>query len=54
MNVHRVRRLLTFDAGDCARYRIGVLTPGSVLSQEKRRRRGTSGRIRGGRAACDT
>ena len=32
MNVHGVRRLLTFDAGDFARYGIGVLTPGSVLS----------------------
>jgi predicted nucleic acid-binding protein len=32
MNVHGVRRLLTFDAGDFARYGIEVLQPSSVLS----------------------
>ncbi len=32
MNVHGVRRLLTFDAGDFARYGIEVLQPPSVLA----------------------
>jgi predicted nucleic acid-binding protein len=32
MNVHNVRRILTFDAGDFARYGIEVLQPSSVLS----------------------
>jgi predicted nucleic acid-binding protein len=32
MNVHGVQRLLTFDAGDFARYGIEVLQPASVLS----------------------
>lgn len=32
MNVHGVRRLLTFDTGDFARYGIEVLQPAAVLS----------------------
>ena len=32
MNVHGVRRLLTFDAGDFTRYGIDVLQPAAVLS----------------------
>jgi predicted nucleic acid-binding protein len=32
MNVHDVRRILTFDTGDFARYGIDVLLPTSVLS----------------------
>jgi predicted nucleic acid-binding protein len=32
MNVHGVRRLLTFDAGDFARCGIEALQPSSVLS----------------------
>jgi len=32
MNVHGVRRLLTFNAGDFARYGIEVLQPAAVLS----------------------
>ena len=32
MNVHKVRRILTFDASDFARYGIEVLQPSSVLS----------------------
>jgi predicted nucleic acid-binding protein len=31
MNVHGVRRLLTFNAGDFARYGIEVLQPAAVL-----------------------
>ena len=33
MNVHNVRRILTFDTGDFARYGVEVLQPSSVLSQ---------------------
>jgi predicted nucleic acid-binding protein len=32
MNVHGVRRLLTFDAGDFARYGVEVVQPATVLS----------------------
>jgi predicted nucleic acid-binding protein len=32
MNVHGVRRLLTFDVGDFTRYGIELLQPSSVLS----------------------
>jgi predicted nucleic acid-binding protein len=32
MNVHGIRRLLTFDAGDFARYNIEVIHPASLLS----------------------
>jgi predicted nucleic acid-binding protein len=32
MNVHDVRRILTFDRGDFARYGVEVLTPASVRS----------------------
>ncbi len=32
MNVHNVRRILTFDTGDFARYGVEVLQPSSVLS----------------------
>jgi predicted nucleic acid-binding protein len=32
MNIHGVRRLLTFDAGDFSRYGIEVLQPAAVLS----------------------
>jgi predicted nucleic acid-binding protein len=32
MNVHGVRRILTFDAGDFARYGVEVLLPAAVLS----------------------
>jgi predicted nucleic acid-binding protein len=32
MNVHGVRRLLTFNAGDFARYEIEVVQPAAVLS----------------------
>jgi predicted nucleic acid-binding protein len=32
MNVHNVRRILTFDTGDFARYGLEVLQPSSVLS----------------------
>ena len=32
MNVHAVRRLLTFDVGDFTRYGVEVLQPSSVLS----------------------
>jgi len=32
MNVHAVRRILTFDAGDFVRYGVEVLDPASVLS----------------------
>jgi len=32
MNVHGVRRILTFNTADFARYRIAVLHPSSVLS----------------------
>lgn len=32
MNVHNVRRILTFDTGDFARYGVDVLQPSSVLS----------------------
>jgi predicted nucleic acid-binding protein len=32
MNVHAVRRILTFDAGDFVRYGIEVLEPASIAS----------------------
>jgi hypothetical protein len=31
MNVHGVRRILTFDIGDFARYDIEAIHPGSLL-----------------------
>ena len=34
MFVHGVRRLLTFDVGDFARYGIEVLEPSAVMAQQ--------------------